>query len=150
MEDLRSAVTKSRRRGPHARGPILHCNVFYWIYSDSVVTVIIRFYSFIRFAEQYQKSLSFLGNSLNQIIGGDTDEKRKQCFLPIVAAATVSTKTSSDNLSSFCDLSSEYVFPGFCNGCQRTNGITFCYGCERDPNPQWVFVIWSQANYDKI
>lgn len=32
----------------------------------------------------------------------------------------------------------EYTFPGFCTGCQRQNGITFCYGCDRDPTPQLV------------
>lgn len=39
-------------------------------------------------------------------------------------------------LSTFSDMKDSYEFPGFCSGCRRQGGWTFCYGCERDGEPQ--------------
>lgn len=40
-----------------------------------------------------------------------------------------------------------YQHPGFCSGCRRSTGCTFCYGCERDSEPQYVCVpiAWHES-----
>lgn len=57
----------------------------------------------------------------------ESDRLSHRAYMPFVGTAPVMNRDTSETEKRGVD----YVFPGFCSGCQR--GLGLCYGCDRDP-----------------